>query len=361
MAVTVTVTESPAGRRLVPRAPRRLVPLAVAAMLVFLLFPVQRRIDGVGIVQPVFERLVIVRPEWGGMVTRVEARRFDRVEIGTPLFEFAREREYAMLVRSGGALRDDESQPLRAVEERRAARMEAVRAWIPRASSPPATGWERQIATWVRERAHTESAYERLVAMLGDGERRGGAGAGEVRAVDHAAGRRAPARDGGPFPSPAAGTIVSLWVAPRMQLGGYVVAEVMPDGTPIEVLGLVPLRAVDAVASGDVRAWVRAGKDVPASTAAAPVRASTSAGLRCSRPRRRTSFPASPPKSRACSCACGWERTWPSRIWAARCPSASRSPAAPASGRGSPGRPEPAARSPAARTVLESAPCPPPS
>lgn len=271
MTVTVTVTESPAARRLVPRAPRRLVPLAVAAILVFLLFPVQRRIDGVGIVQPVFERLVIVRPEWGGMVTRVEARRLDRVEIGTPLFEFAREREYAMLVRSGGALRDDESQPLRAVEERRAARMEAVRAWISRASSPPATGWERQIATWVRERAHTESAHERLVAMLGDGERRGRAGGGEVRAVDHAAGRRAPARDDGPFPSPAAGTIVSLWVAPRMQLGGYVVAEVMPDGTPIEVLGLVPLRAVDAVASGGVRAWVRAGRDVPASTAAAPV------------------------------------------------------------------------------------------
>jgi len=47
--------------------------------------------------------------------------------------------------------------------------------------------------------------------------------------------------DGEPFPSDAAGLVYSLWVMQRSQFLGAPVGEIMRPGTPVEVLGLVPV------------------------------------------------------------------------------------------------------------------------
>src|SRR5574341_1463954 len=71
------------------RAPRVVALIAAGAALAYLLYPVQRRVEGAGILRPRFEQNAFIRaPVPGAMVTRVDIQYLQRVEAGTPLFAY---------------------------------------------------------------------------------------------------------------------------------------------------------------------------------------------------------------------------------------------------------------------------------
>jgi hypothetical protein len=219
--------------------------IALAAALAYVLYPVRIVVEGMGSVEPVFEDLVVVVPDRTGMVTRVRVSPRQDVDRGTPLFEFVPDGQWAVLaITSPGADAEPataEPEWLRAINQRRLARAEALLRWSSRVLRPGERPlvWERRLADRLSLRVAREDDLALAEARAAENARLGRHEANLVRVFDRALGMFRGTEDGEPFSSDVAGMVYSLWVMQRSQFHDGV-GEIMRPGTPMEVLGLVP-------------------------------------------------------------------------------------------------------------------------
>src|SRR5262245_61511459 len=239
--------------------------LVALAIVVFLLFPVRRRVEGTGIVRPLFEQLATLRPKATAFVTSVDTQALQKVEAGSTLFSMVGSRgervgvRVAAAIGAGPAASGAEATPAAdPVEERRLAIHTAYREWLGLAMKAGGTSWEQTLCTASWHRFDAIDEFERRQSS--------GAGLGSVDVWDPVAGRYIPASEGVPFPSDFAGTILGLWVTPGMQIGPTrPVAELMTEGTPLEVIGVVPAALRPALAGRELEATIPPGATALAS------------------------------------------------------------------------------------------------
>jgi hypothetical protein len=247
---------------------------ALSTLVAWLLWPVSVTLEGYGIVQPRLEDLVRVIPFESGMVCRVMGERLQEVSAGEPLFEYVPEGKFSVLSYSrmtlpGGGEPEPEtlSSWYQKVERERIARIEAVNRWSARALSPApsARKWESDLVQRLAMAVPREADLALAQAQNDENIRLGRENANKVYTFDEAIGESAPTERGIPFASPVTGLIFSIWIRPRMQIFGAPitplptvvpggppitalstgvsspVAEIMPQGTPLEVMALVAI------------------------------------------------------------------------------------------------------------------------
>jgi len=247
--------------------------VALAVLLTWLLWPVRIVLEGTGTIQPRFEHLVQVIPGESGMVCRVMAERLGKVQAGEPLFEYIPAGKFSVLTQAsmippGGAVPEPNLPPAgyQKVERDRIARIEAANRWSSRVLSRgnEAPKWEHDLAQRLTMTVPRESDLMLAQAQQIENTRLGRENANKVYTFNAAIGEIVATEQGIPLASPTTGTVYSLWVQARMQIfgapavtlptpipggppmialhasGSSPVAEIMPPGTPLEVLALVP-------------------------------------------------------------------------------------------------------------------------
>lgn len=248
--------------------------VALAVLLTWLLWPVRIILEGTGTIQPRFENLVRVTPGESGMVCRVMAERLAQVQAGEPLFEYIPAGKfsvltYASMIPPGGAVPEPNPPPAwyQKVERDRIARIEAANHWSSRVLSrgSEAPKWEHDLAQRLTMTVPREADLMLAQAQQSENTRLGRENANKVYTFNEALGETVATERGIPLASPTTGTVYSLWVQARMQIfgapagtlptpvpggppvialhasGSSPVAEIMPPGTPLEVLALVPV------------------------------------------------------------------------------------------------------------------------
>ena len=248
--------------------------LALAALLTWLLWPVRITLEGRGTIQPCFENLVRVTPGESGMVCRVMAKRLQEVRSGEPLFEYIPAGKFSVLAYvsmtpPGSAAAAPEPLPdwHQKVERERIARIEAANRWSSQVLShgSKALKWEHDLAQRLTMTIPREGDLMLEEVQQRENVRLGRENANKVYTFNEASGETVATEQGIPLASPATGTLYSLWVQPRMQIFGAPattlpapapgvppmmalysnasspVAEIMPPGTPLEVLALIPV------------------------------------------------------------------------------------------------------------------------
>ena len=223
--------------------------IALAAALAYALYPVRRVVEGMGSIEPVFEDLIVVTPDRSGMVTRVRVSSRQDVDRGTPLFEYLPDGQWAVqaygsMTPLGGAAEPPRAEPewSRTINQRRLARAEALRRWSSRvfSHSERPLVWERLLEQRLTSRVSREDDLALEAARAAENDRLGRHEANVVRIFEQALGMYRGTEDGQPFSSDVAGLVYSLWVMQRSQFHAAV-GEIMKPGTPVEVLGLVPV------------------------------------------------------------------------------------------------------------------------
>jgi hypothetical protein len=265
-----------------------LVLIALAAILTWLLWPVRITLEGRGTVQPRFENLVRVSPEESGMVCRVMAEPLQEVRAGESLLEYVPAGKfsvlaYARMTPPGGAAPEPEPLPVwyEKVKSERIARTEAANRWSSqvRSQGNKALRWEHDLAQRLSMLVSREGDLTEAQAQQRENIRLGRENANKVYVFDEVRGEMVATERGIPLLSPATGILYSLWVQPKMQTfaslhdplpvpvpGGPVmtalsvgtsppVAEIIPPGTPLEVLALlsVPPRSLQKHEGWQVR------------------------------------------------------------------------------------------------------------
>ena len=248
--------------------------LAPAALLAWLFWPVRITLEGKGTIQPRFEDLVRITPGESGMVCRVMSKRLQEVQSGETLFEYIPFGKFSVLayVRMtppGGAAVEPEPLPdwYQKVEGERIARIEAANRWSARVLSQvkSALKWESDLAQRLTMTVPLEVDLMRVQAQQRENTRLGRENANMVYTFNESLGESVATERGIPLVSPATGILYSLWVQPQTQIFGapsttlptpapgsppmialYAgtsspVAEIMPPGTPLEVLALMPI------------------------------------------------------------------------------------------------------------------------
>lgn len=237
----------PSGRS---RLPWYLGVIILAAAAAYALYPVGGVVEGMGVLEPVFEDLVLVRPDRSGIVTRMRVRRRQEVERGTPLFEYLGDGQWSVLAHGsmsgpGGAVDQTPAEPewTRAITQRRLARAEALRHWSARvfAHGGEPRMWERLFEQRLNVRVSQEDELALSEARAAENARLGRHDANLVHAFDQSLGVIRATEDGAPFSSEVEGLVYSLWVMQRSQFFPAPVGEIMKPGTEVEVLGLVPI------------------------------------------------------------------------------------------------------------------------
>jgi hypothetical protein len=247
---------------------------ALAVLLIWLLWPVKVILEGSGTVQPRFENLVRIIPAGSGMVCRVMVERFQEVRAGESLFEYIPEGKFSVLsyVRMtlpGGVAQEPEPLPdwYQKVERERIDRIEAANRWSGRVLSQAknACKWESDLASRLTIVVPREADLVRVQAQQRENVRLGRENANKVYTFNETIGESVPAEHGIPLASPITGKLFSLWVQPQTQILGSPTAtlptpqpnsppmtalhastsapvgEIIPPGTPLEVLALVPV------------------------------------------------------------------------------------------------------------------------
>ncbi len=261
------------------RRPVLLLLLLLSALLIWLLWPVRITLEGFGTVQPRFENLVSVTPRESGMVCRMRVERFQEVREGELLFEYIPEGKFSVLAYTrmtppGGGAEESEQIPgwYRKAEDERSARIAAANRWSSQLIKEvkSAQRWESDLARRLAITVPREADLELAKAGQKYNLQRGRENANKVYSFNEAIGEMVPTEQGLPLASPVSGLLYSLWVQPQMQIfgssaaatpspepgsppmsvlhagGSSPVAEIMPPGTPLEVMALlqVPPRAV---------------------------------------------------------------------------------------------------------------------
>lgn len=259
-----------------PMQARGLGLAALVAVLGYLLYPVGHRVEGVGVVLPEIESLVWVEPATSGIVSRIDVRPPAPVTPGTPLLAIVPSREAGVfseftMTKPGGVIPPEPPPPswyLQAREEQ-LAYARAGQRWSGRvmATRPPVV-WEILLAQRLALAASRRGDQRETEARNHENERRGRPEATLPHVFDPVAGISGPSDRGTPLVSPASGTLISLWAAPMVSvIEGRPIGEVMPEGTPVEVIAVV----AGPVARVIERRGVRVRLDGPASVAAEAV------------------------------------------------------------------------------------------
>jgi hypothetical protein len=213
----------------------------------------------------VFEQTALLRPAANGFVVRVDVAPLQRVEAGGgPLFTAvgARGERWSVRAAAGAAPADTTfsgTEAATSLEERRLAEQRAGNEWCGLAlKASPGEPWEQQLCGIWSHRLLAQAELERLQGWTRANELSGLDSLNVVNVWDPVAGQYRPAYEGAPYPSDFTGTVLAVWVAPRMQIGPpRPVAEVMPDGTPLEVIGVIPAAARPALAGRELEGTIR--------------------------------------------------------------------------------------------------------
>lgn len=248
--------------------------LSVAGLMVWALWPLRVTLEGKGMIQPRFENLIRITPGESGMVCRVLKEKFQEVQAGEPLFEYIPAGKYSVMSYSrmtppGGGEVEPEPIPdwYQKVEHERIARIGAANRWSGRVLSQVknALKWESDLASRLSRTVPLEADLMREQAQQRENIRLGHENANKVYTFNESIGESVPTEQGVPLTSPITGNLFSLWVQPQTQIfgstastlpqplpgdpprvalhfaGSYPVGEIMPPGTPLEVLALMPI------------------------------------------------------------------------------------------------------------------------
>ena len=222
--------------------------ILILAILGYLSWPVRVSSNGVGVIQPEYERLIRVDPPEDGIIVSVKAERLETIAQGSPLFEYMPHSQYAVIMyarmtKPGG---ETEPEPIsefnRTIDSRRIQRTEAANRWNSQvmAGGVAPAEWERSLASrfaTVIPREEDVIIHERIAA---ENIRMGQENANTVQVFDKDIGMYRATSTGIPFISPASGTLYSFWATSRFQIfRSSPIAEIMPPGVPTEVLGLI--------------------------------------------------------------------------------------------------------------------------
>jgi hypothetical protein len=245
----------------------------LAALLLWLFWPVQITLEGSGTVQPRFEDLVSITPVESGMVCRVMKTPPQEVQAGEPLFEYVPSGKfsvvsYVRMTPPGGGEQEPEPLPdwYQKAERERIARIDAANRWSGRVvtQSKIARKWERDLSSRLTVAVPREADLMREQLQQRENKRLGRENANKVYTFNETLGESMPTEQGIPMASPVTGTLFSLWVQPQTQIFGSPstlptpqpgsppraalhvsasspVGEIIPPGTPLEVLALVPV------------------------------------------------------------------------------------------------------------------------
>jgi hypothetical protein len=212
------------------------------------------------------------------------------VQAGQPLFEYIPAGKFSVLSYSrmippGGGEPSPEPLPdwYQKVERERIARIEAANRWSARVLSQVkyARIWESDLAQRLTRNVPLEADWVRDQTLQRENVRLGHENANKVYTFNETMGQSVPTEQGIPIASPITGTLITLWVQPLTQIFGapaatlpaplpgeppkmalhvassYPVGEIMPPGTPLEVLALVPVppRALPRIEGWQASLW----------------------------------------------------------------------------------------------------------
>jgi hypothetical protein len=201
-------------------------------------------------------------------------KRLQQVRSGEPLFEYIPAGKFSVLAYTrmtppGNVSPEPDLLPAwyQKVESYRIARIESANRWSSwvQAQGNKALKWEYDLAQRLTMTVPREADLVREQAQQIENIRLGHENANKVYTFNETIGESVPTEKGIPLASPATGTLYSLWVQPRMQIfgaptpalpvptpgaqpmialhagGSSPVGEIIPPGTPHEVLALIPV------------------------------------------------------------------------------------------------------------------------
>jgi hypothetical protein len=227
--------------------------LVLGAALAYVLYPVRSVVEGVGTVEPMFEDLILITTDVSGIVARMRVSLHQDVDLGTPLFEYIPDGQWAVQARgrmsppSGSPPEPEPATPewYRAGNERRVARADALRRWTKRLYDSAAYrpfAWERLLEQRLSAKVYREDEVAMEEARAAENVRLGHQDSNLVQVFDRGAGMYRSTEDGEPFPSAVAGLVYSLWIRQRSQFSGRgALGEIWRPETPLEVFGLVSI------------------------------------------------------------------------------------------------------------------------
>jgi hypothetical protein len=215
----------------------------------YLFYPIREHVEGTGVLLPVADFLIPVQPETDGVVSRVHQPRLALVARGTDLFTVIVPSDAGVgsaVIRTPRMTPAIQSGPwTRGLTEarRRGGALDGA-----------GRGWKGRVQN-ARERATWEPALAERLATIAT--RSGELLEAEVRnrareEREHPEGGRPPGWQGWvgtSLPtgedrmvvSPEGGTLISLWAAPLVPVtAGVTLAEIMPEGAPLEILTVMP-------------------------------------------------------------------------------------------------------------------------
>ena len=239
--------------------------IVISVSATFSLMPVRISIEGAGIIQPEFEKLQPISTGFPGITTKVLVSRGQAVNQGLPLFHYQPHGQYAVVAygemsRPGEVLSRPSDPPERTgkTESRRMTRINALNNWSSRLlrSSGKAAKWEHELARRFSAIIPAEADLEVREMIRQENIRLGRENANQVVIFDSRAGMYMPTEGGQVFLSPQAGMLYSLLVTSRLEISPErPVAEIMPDGCPLEVFGLVPASLPNGLSIGELEVF----------------------------------------------------------------------------------------------------------
>lgn len=247
-----------------PRSLVWLATLALIAAVAYALYPQQIRVEGVGLIQPVFETLEPIIPPESGRVLRLLTVQGQAVDSGAPILEYVRHGDYAVrgvaqfTVPGKGIAPEPEPEWYRQSQDLRVRRMGAVSRWsaaVYRPSSVRPAIWEYQLAARFNLVVAREADDAQETLAIQENERAGQADFNIPDVFDKSIGEYRPADEGAIVRSPDRGFLFSLWATPITQLFPRTpIGEIARGDAPMEILGVVPaLPDADLVTLEQVR------------------------------------------------------------------------------------------------------------
>lgn len=206
--------------------------------------------DGLGIVQPVFETLEPIVPQESGRTVRLLVSQGQEVDADMPVLEYVPQGAYgvngfARFTKPGGIVDSDPTPDFyREIREQRVQRMGAVSHWNANVHRPSDTRpaiWEYRLAVRFNTMVGRETDVALEEAIIQENERVGHPEFTTPHVLDKERGEYQPAQSGIALRSPDRGVLYSLWATPMTQLFPRTpIAEVVRPDAPVEVLGVIP-------------------------------------------------------------------------------------------------------------------------
>ncbi len=227
-----------------------LAAIVIGVAVIFLLMPIQKTVEGIGVIQPVFEQLLPLRAGVSGITTKVLVTSMQNVEPGTPLFHYQLHGQYGVLAygemtKPGEDLSKPHTEPewYQKADQKRVSRINALNSWSSRLinASGKAAKWEHELSRRFSAIIPTSADLELRETIRLENNKIDRENSGEVQVFDQKAGKYVASLGGPVFVSPHTGTLYTLLVSKGFQvIPSQTVAEIMPYNCPLEILGLLP-------------------------------------------------------------------------------------------------------------------------